>query len=119
MGKAPPPRWRQRDCSWCHITRASVAIGMKEVVYDGIDSHDQAVVIRRGCFRARNHHDHFPEQISVSAEIEGPDPSGKYQVRVNTFPRASARKYTLDKVGGDKTKLAYNPMAKLPRDENG
>lgn len=85
------------------------------MVYDGIDTEDKAKDIKRGCFRARGHNDHFPEPISVSAEVEGPDAEGKYLVRCKTFPRATGRKYVLDTYGS-KEHLPYNPFAKLPRD---
>jgi hypothetical protein len=118
MPRGKPPQWRKRNCDWCHLVKASVALGFRELVYDGIDTAEQALEVKRGVFRARNHGDHFTEDVSAWAEVEGPDDSGKYQVRLNTAKRAVARKYVTEKYGS-KEHLPYNPFAKMPRDENG
>lgn len=124
MPRGPAPAWRSRDCRFDHVIAAAVANAGVPLIYDGIDTPERALDIKRGCYRCALHRKisvrvswPFRGQMVSKSDLWPPDKvKGKYQLTIEVFRKSHGRKHVVDTLGPDRTQWHYNPRARTRKE---
>lgn len=131
MSSYNPHRKGQKDTLAWPFIQAAIKQGFGELLkVRELESAQQADRLRKALYNGARHHntstdvkvfhggepiDRLSLQAIAAGKAEDPYPDEPYEVHFRVFRKDDGRVHTFQTVGGDRSKLAYNPYArKIP-----
>jgi len=121
MARGPAPAWSAKDCSWDHLVAAAIRAGPGvPLVYQGIETADRAMEIKRGIYRCGRHRKisvqvSWPYRGITTSKSENWPPDkikGTYRLTIIVHPKTRGRKHVVTVHGTDRTQWPYDPRAR-------